>query len=122
MAVPGVPIDKIAILDAIALKKGVISDVAELLKCERQTIYNWMYKDEDINNAIEEERRKEVKERIEHERRMVRKAYKTMEKLIEDGDVTGTIFTLKTKAGWTEKSHSEGNIKVTLQKPFEDKV
>lgn len=122
MGTSGVPMHKEDIMSAIALKKGVISDIAELLKCERNTIYNWMHRDDEVNNAIEEERRKDVIERLEHERRIVKKAYKTIERLIEDGDVTGTIFTLKTKAGWTEKSHSEGNIKVTLQKPFEDKV
>lgn len=119
MGIPGVALKKPDILNAIRLKKGIIKHAAELLNCERETIYQWMNKDEDIANAVTTARDQAIKDRSDDDNEIVQAAYLSLLEQIKKGEATPTLFALKCKAGWAEKSLVDTSINVKFEKPFE---
>lgn len=120
MGVHGVPLDKMQILHAISLKKGIITHAAEYLGCGARSIYNWMDNDPEVNQAVIDARAEFAKERADLDVEIVKSAYKTIASLIDDGDVTATIFALKTKAGWSERNLVDTHVTINLKKPYEE--
>lgn len=120
MGISGVPLEKEQIINALHLKKGVIRHAAAHIACEPKTIYSWIDKDPDVANALREARANGDKERADQNEVIKVKAYTSIEALLEKGDVTSTIFALKTLCGWTQ---GEGNqsIQVNLNsRPYRE--
>jgi len=71
MGIPGVPLDKQEILEAIKKGKGIITHIAEILKCSPSTIYNRCDVDEDIKSALDEAREDLTETRLDDAERVV---------------------------------------------------
>lgn len=89
-----------AFLNALAESRGIISTACKRVGISRQTYYNWLADDEafrDACNEIAEEQIDQVESRLLD--------------LIEEGDVSSTLFYLKTKGrnrGYNERLELTG--------------
>lgn len=83
---------------------GNITDTCQIIQVNRSTFYEWLRKDIDFKNKIEE---------IQPDEIFVDFAESHLHKRIEAGDTTAIIFALKTKGkkrGYVEKSEIEAKI------------
>lgn len=117
MGTQGVPLDKNAIIEAIYLKKGYLNHAADYLGCCHQAIYQQMKIHPDIGEALEDARAIRDNERKGDNCSLKDKAYKSIDALLEKGDVTSTIFILKTLCGFDDKQ-AQQHIQVRLVEPL----
>ncbi len=103
MGISGVKMNKDSIISGIKEKGPVIAHVANYLGCDRNTIYAWMARDNDVLEAMEKSR--EQFELIRHDlhSEMQHKAYQSALALLAQMDVPTTIFILKTLCGLEQK-------------------
>lgn len=122
MAISGVPLNKQELLQAIEKHQGIILHAAAELGCFAKTIYGWMERDEDVRKAINKARDLSLQDRIDRNEILKKKAYDSAEKLLDNEDVTQTIFTLKALCGWGEgiKEHSITINKI--ERPYNEKI
>jgi hypothetical protein len=81
---------------------GIVSVAAKAASIERCTYYDWLKKDPEFKQAIEE---------IEPEEDFIDMAENALQKKIKEGDTTAIIFTLKTKGkkrGYIERKEITG--------------
>ena len=109
MGTPGVKMNKDDILDAIVKKGPVISHIANYLNCHRDTIYTWRDRDEDVQLALEESIKKDQQYRNDQDIEIKQKAYRSICHLIDNFDVTATIFALKSKCKWDQNAETGSN-------------
>lgn len=102
MGIKGLRLAKKDVIDAIHLKKGIIAYAAALLDCERQTIYNWQKEDPDVAAAIIEARETGTKERLDMHEEFKDLAHISTRNKLAEGDLTMTIFIMKTLGGLVE--------------------
>jgi hypothetical protein len=121
MGISGVPYNKIEIIDAIHSKRGVIKHAAEMLDCCPQTIYDWMDKDADVAQAVKKAREDSIKRRLDQEEDIKDEAYQSVLDLLKKRDSTTTIFTLKSKCGWTQGQSDTSYIIQPIDKPYRAK-
>jgi len=127
MAIEGVPLlDQIPldhILQTIREKDGIITQIADDLGINSRTIYNLMESHPEVKVAVDEARKKHQKDLMHKDVEYVKLAYDSLKFLLKDKDVTATIFTLKSKAGWLEKILSETTSHQTfVTHPYEANV
>lgn len=103
MAISGVPLDRDRIIQAIKLKRGIITHAAEYLGIAPRTIYYAIEEDPSLKEILNKERQAYLDEKIDDDIAIVDSARKSIKALLDKNDVTATIFTLKTKDGWLEK-------------------
>jgi len=122
MAASGIRLNKQDIINALKEKKGVLSHVAEQINCHRTTLYTWIKEDEDVAKALEEGREQLRLDYLEKDQEIVKKAYCSMSNLLDNNDVTATIFSLKCKAGWLDsnKTQSSGTIIKANDQPWKN--
>lgn len=121
MGISGVPLDKDRIIYAIHAKKGVLKHAAQLVPCDVTAIYQWMDKDPEVANAVKEARSNADKERLDRSESLKDKAYNATEALLDECDVTTTIFIMKTLNGLKE-AVADRNINVqAVERPYRDK-
>jgi hypothetical protein len=119
MGISGVITDKSLILNAIALKKGVIRHAAAAIDIEPKTIYDWMRRDPEVEKAVREARENAQQERTDLEEDIKNEAYDSMMDLLKKRDNTATIFALKSKCGWSEKYNIHGSSELIFRdSPF----
>ena len=113
-----VAIPKKKMIEALERTGGNMSAAGQLLGCTRQAIFNRAKADKDIWEAHEEGREK-----------MLDMAEGKLMTAIQNGDMTGIIFTLKTQGkhrGWVERQEisfdKNTDIKVSYRKGADDKV
>jgi transposase-like protein len=102
MGTSGVALDKSKIIEAIYQKRGVIEQAAKALGCNPCSIYNWMNKDEEIKQSVDEARELKTKERMSNNEELLDLAYLSTHHLLNRKDVTTTIFIMKTLGGLKE--------------------
>lgn len=94
------------IIAALRAKRGMVYLAARALQCDAKTIYNAMRRHPEILAARDEQRGQ-----------MVDAAESSLHKLILEGNVSATIFFLKTQGrdrGYIEKTEQTGvNLNVT---------
>ena len=96
------------LIDALAKKRGNITEACKAANIGRQTYYDWKDKDKDFKQACEDA-----------EESLLDKSEDKLMELIEGGNVIATIFHLKTKGkkrGYVEKQEVEVN------KPIDDVI
>lgn len=120
MGIPGVKLKKQDIIDALVKNEGIITHAAKTLGCVPQTIYTWIESDEDIRLAVERERDKYEKSRQDHDVVLKKKAYTSMEHLLDTYDVSATIFTMKAKAGWQQDRMDVAITIRPIDKPYQE--
>ncbi len=87
-------------LKAIDKSGGYVSLIAERVGCAPKTVYKWISKDEDVREAIEKEKLKQ----IDH-------AEGKLQSLIQKENPTAIIFYLKTQGkdrGYVERQEVAG--------------
>jgi len=111
-------IPKKKMIEALHRARGNMSVAGQLLGCTRQAVFLRAKVDKDIWEAHEEGR--EI---------MLDMAEGKLMTAIQDGDMTGIIFTLKTQGkhrGWVERQEisfdKDTDIKVSYRKAADDKV
>ncbi len=94
------------IIAALKAKRGMVHLAARALQCDAKTIYNAMKRHPEIQEARDEQRGQ-----------MIDAAESALHKLILEGNVSATIFFLKTQArdrGYVEKTEQAGvNLNMT---------
>jgi hypothetical protein len=94
------------IIDALKAKRGMVYLAARILQCDAKTVYNAMQRHPEI---------REVRDELRGQ--MVDVAESALHKLIADGNLSATIFFLKTQArdrGYVERAERAGvNLNLT---------
>lgn len=107
MAICGIKLNKVDILDAIKQNNGVINWIAAQMNCDRQTIYNWVERDKDVAQALKDAREIAMKQREDDDTELVALAYQSANHLLKERDPTFTIFTMKCKSKWNQDAGVE---------------
>ncbi len=118
--VQGVPYKKSDILTALRAKKGIIGHAAEMLGCERNTIYDWMERDEEIAKCVEEERAKAEKNKRHLEEEIKEDILKSYQELVREKETACVIFGMKTKHKWRENDGEGDRKPATVNAPTMD--
>lgn len=121
MAVSGVKVGKSKIIEAIKLKKGVITLAAEHINCTPATIYSYVNEDPEVAKALAKARADLEQEHRDNNVELLNMAYSSAKNLLKQEDATLTIFTLKTQGAWKEQVNHQHNVSITrVEKPFRD--
>ena len=103
MAISGVPVNIENIINAIHLKKGVISHAAEYLGIDRGTIYSLIKENKDVADAVIKAREDLENSLIDMDQQCRVQATKSMLELLAEKEVSAVIFAMKCKRGWREQ-------------------
>jgi len=99
-----------AMIDALEQSLGIVTTACKMVDIDRQTHYNWLREDEDYKAAVDS-----IQDIT------LDFAESQLHKQIKDGEVTSTIFYLKTKGkkrGYVERVEQDVSInlpKVTIE-------
>jgi transposase len=118
MGTPGVQLNKDDILAAIKAKKGIISDAAKMINCDRATIYDWQDRDPEVAQAVKDARAEASRSHAESAEKAKDLAWNALHELLIEKDNTSVIFTLKTLGKVTEQI--DYNIKFEKVNPCEE--
>jgi hypothetical protein len=122
MGTSGVLLDKRKIIQALFNKKGIIEHAAASIGCDPTSIYHWMKKDEEVAAAVKDARAAADQERIDKDNILRQKAYESAEALLGSLDATMTIFTLKSKCGWTQEVTNHAITINRIERPYREKL
>ncbi len=106
MGLSGVPayLETVDILDAIEQSNGIVRHAAKKLGVSAQTMYAYMYRDQEVKDKVEECRAEYQYWRgIQHyedEIELVDEAYKAILALVKGKNINAVMFVLKEKGGW----------------------
>jgi hypothetical protein len=103
MGTPGVPLNKADILAAIKAKRGILSDAAKMISCDRATLYDWQDRDPEVAQAIKDARAEASRYHAEAAEKAKDLAWNSLHELLIEKDNTSVIFTLKTLGKVTEQ-------------------
>ena len=112
MGISGVPMDKDEIIRALNSNGGFVSYAAKSLGCSSNAIYHNAKKFPEVQEAIDQARK-------EYGTKLADLAEDALAKKVKEGDMTGIIFSLKTrgKSRGYEQDDSRGNTTVNLTVP-----
>jgi aspartate ammonia-lyase len=105
--------NKKRMLDALERSLGIVTSACKAVGISRQTHYNWMNDDEEYNASV-----KSIEDIA------LDFAESQLHKQIRDGEVSSTIFFLKTKGkrrGYIERQEIDSNI-APVQITISDKI
>ncbi len=94
------------------IKTGNVSELCKAIDISRSTYYEWMDKDKDFNTKI-----------MAEQEGLIDFVESKLFNLIDDKNIIGTIFFLKTKGkkrGYVEKTELEHSGELTLKKIIQD--
>lgn len=112
-------IDPLDVIRAVHDKRGVVSEAAKIVPCDRRTIFNMMKTNPEVKQAVDEAREAAKQDRIDMNETLREKAYHSALTLLGEFDTTMTIFTLKYLCDWEDKQKSSINIEI-IDKPYRD--
>jgi hypothetical protein len=118
MGVSGVPLDKSIIIQALYEKEGIITHAAASIGCDTSTIYHQAKSDPDVAYAIKDAREKADQAYIDRNHVLKKKAYASAENALDKGDITMTIFLMKTVGGLKENHSADTFILKPNNKPY----
>ncbi len=104
---------KTSMIEALEKSLGIVTTACKTVGIARQTHYNWMKDDEEYSNAV-----KSIEDIA------LDFAESQLHKQIRDGEVSSTIFFLKTKGkrrGYIERQEIDSNI-APVQITISDKI
>ena len=106
-------INKKAMIDALEKSLGIVTTACKAVGISRETHYRWMREDEEYNESV-----KSIEDIA------LDFAESQLHKQIRDGEVSSTIFFLKTKGkrrGYIERQEIDSNI-APVQITISDKI
>lgn len=103
MGISGVALKKADLIEAITKSEGIIVTAAEIMDCSFQSIHEWIARDEDVKKAVEAARDKHTAKLKSWDMRLVDAAYRSADRLINDGNDKLVTFTLERKGGWLKE-------------------
>ena len=106
-------INKKAMINALEKSLGIVTSACKVVGISRETHYRWMREDEDYSNAV-----KSIEDIA------LDFAESQLHKQISNGEVSSTIFFLKTKGkrrGYIERQEIDSNI-APVQITISDKI
>ena len=122
MAISGVPVDKLDIMNALIFSGGRIAYAARHIPCEPQTIYSWIERDKDVQETLKEARR-------QYSSRLVEKALGRLEEALDNKEgpepvryVLDVLHHLGREYGWKAEQEGSNELRITINPAFERKA
>jgi len=115
MGIAGVMLNKFDIINAIHAAGGIIKHAALRMGCDSSTIYLWMDRDKDVEQAVKDSRKKREQSYIDNDLELVEAARKVLLRSMEnDTNVNAATFVAKTKGKFETPVDSSTRVTVNI--------